>query len=88
MTKIEVEAFSLAVNSAVIRLPGRQFPGVVLQGDSLKILADLIREISTLAQSHDAAKLVDITTEASKMMESYRSVYEETLKSHQIPLPY
>ena len=37
----QLEMWSEQVNSAVVRVPGRRFPGVVVQGDSLSILFDL-----------------------------------------------
>jgi hypothetical protein len=37
----QLELWSGQVNSAVVRVPGRRFPGVVIQGDSLSILFDL-----------------------------------------------
>ena len=35
MERVEVELFSDGSNDAVVRMPGRQFPGMVVQGDSL-----------------------------------------------------
>jgi hypothetical protein len=41
MTKMEIEVYSEATNQAVVQMPGRQFPGSVIQGDSLSILYKL-----------------------------------------------
>jgi len=41
---VSAELFSDAGNAAVVRLPGRKNAGVVVQGDTLKILVDLVQE--------------------------------------------
>ena len=38
MERVEVELFTDGSNNAVVRMPGRQFPGVVVQGDSKETL--------------------------------------------------
>lgn len=39
MERKELEVFSEASNYGIVRMPGRQFPGCVVQGDSLSIMA-------------------------------------------------
>ncbi|MFF5778388.1 DUF6959 family protein [Streptomyces virginiae] len=38
MERVEAELFTDGGNDAVVRLPGRDFPGVLIQGDTLSIL--------------------------------------------------
>jgi Family of unknown function (DUF6959) len=38
MQRVEVELFTDPGNNAVVRLGGRRFPGVLIQGDTLSIL--------------------------------------------------
>lgn len=45
MERKELIVFSDSPNVAVIQVPGRQFPGSVIQGDSLAILCGLARSI-------------------------------------------
>jgi hypothetical protein len=45
MEKLELEVYSRQSNSAVIKPPGRQFPGVVIQGDSLSVLCSEALEV-------------------------------------------
>ena len=48
-----------AVNAVVIRTPVRQFPGVVIQGDSLHIIAKQVDEIARLSDgSHNSEDAV------------------------------
>ena len=56
MESIEVELFTDAGNDAVLRLPYRQFPGVLVQGDSLSILRAQVAEVSELCDAGDLAE--------------------------------
>jgi hypothetical protein len=88
MTKIEVELLSNDTNAPVICLPGRRFPGVVLQGDSLKILLGEAQEAARLSRGAGVPELVDSTQYLTELLEGYIQVYEDTMKIHNRPLPY
>ncbi|MER5537409.1 DUF6959 family protein [Streptomyces mirabilis] len=45
MECIEAELFTDGGNDAVVLLPGRRFPGVLIQGDSLHILRSDVAEV-------------------------------------------
>jgi hypothetical protein len=45
MEHVEVELYEHVPNFAVLRLPLRRFPGVLIQGDSLRILWDQARYV-------------------------------------------
>jgi hypothetical protein len=51
MNKIEVELLSDQGNGAILRLPERRFPGLLLQGDSLKNIASMAERIYALSSS-------------------------------------
>ena len=38
MERVQIELYSEASNNAIVRVPGRQFPGMVVQGDTLASL--------------------------------------------------
>ena len=88
MTKIEVESFSNTTNATVVRLPGRQFPGIVLQGDSLKILFDSASEVVQLSRGSRIPGLEDSAEEVVRLLNGYRQAYEEALRKHNQSLPY
>ena len=88
MEKIEVEAFCLVTNAAVIRVPGRRFPGIVIQGDSMSIMWALVQEIARLSCECDNEELTDTIDELMGLVTGYLSVYERTLEDHNHPLPY
>lgn len=86
MTKTEIHVLSQDRNSWVIRLPGREYPGVVIQGDSLKILFDLADEISDLAPP--SGELRESVDELRENLKTRLALYEAALKEHGITLPY
>ena len=61
--KMEVECFSTTVNAVVVRTPGRQFPGVVIQGDSLHIISTQVDEVARLSDgSHNSEDAVNFAS--------------------------
>lgn len=85
---IEVEALTEQDNYAVIRLPARTFPGVVVQGDSLSILtADVRRGLDRL-RSGNVPEGVDEVATVLQTLEGMQRSYERALAEHSIPLPY
>jgi hypothetical protein len=84
----QLEVFSEELNFAVVRMPGRRFPGCVIQGDSLSVLCGLARSIhNRLASqgddeaSEDAAELLEKLTDRLEH-------YEQVLAKHGIHLPH
>ena len=49
MTNQSVEVLSDAVNAAVVRMPGRQYPGLVVQSDKLTYLKSMAYRVAELA---------------------------------------
>ena len=49
-TEIVVELLSDAINYVVVKTPGRSFPGMVIQGDSLARLYRSAAEVCRLAK--------------------------------------
>lgn len=88
MTKLEVEVFSEQTNAAVIRMPGRKFPGIVVQGDSLKIMLESVKEIAELLQDAQIPSLAVSAEELVQLQSAYTEAYEQALKLHSYPLPY
>jgi hypothetical protein len=78
----------VGANGAVVQLPERKFPGIVVQGDSLSILVsdfeELKRNIAQKDESEIAASLHMIEHHLKERLDFYESV----LTKHGIPLPY
>ncbi len=88
MERIEIEVFSQASNAAIVRMPTRRFPGVVIQGDSLNILHQLAESVVQLAAPHDDEGLSGEAEELRDLLAGYVASYENVLKKHGIELPY
>lgn len=89
MEKIEVELFTPGGNNAVVRMPGRRFPGVLVQGDTLSTLwasaagaRELLGVPETRAEGSDQLDmLVD-------HLDEILTWYEQALDAHGIKRPY
>ncbi len=78
-----------AHNFAVVQLPGRQYPGVVVQGDSLSILINRLEDVRRALQegrSDDALAL--LSDELDEMLAPVQALYERVLAEQGIKLPY
>jgi hypothetical protein len=71
--KLEIDVLSDRSNAAVVKMPGRAFPGLVVQGDTLSILADAVRTDPV---------------EASAILDELLSHYIKVLDAERIGLPF
>jgi hypothetical protein len=74
-------------NDAVVRLPARRFPGVLIQGDSLSIIRDDVAGIVEACDQGDVGE----AREAAAILLSDLDVltrYTTALETHGIPRPY
>jgi hypothetical protein len=85
---LAVMVLSDAVNSPVIHFPGRQFPGVLVQGDSLKSMASLAAEIGTHLSVGDLEEARSAADDLAERLGSHVKLYENTLKAYGLTLPY
>lgn len=88
MYKSELEVFSDKTNQAMVRMPGRQFPGVVIQGDTLSMLYGHLKTVRDRAARTDDEKLKDGATIAFRMLDNLVRHYERVLDEHNIEIPY
>lgn len=87
MERIEAELFTDGGNDAVVSLPGRKFPGVLIQGDSLHILRSDLAELVETCERGDPA---EARNSAGLLLADIDALtrYEEALQEHEIPRPY
>jgi hypothetical protein len=88
MKKEEVEIYSDASNDAVMRHPGRIFPGSLIQGDSLFILRQYAKEAQDELARGNKENAEAALEELVEMLEGRLNHYEAVLKEHGIELPY
>lgn len=88
MEYMELEVYSQATNRAVVKMPGRHFPGLVIQGDTLSSLLYLAESI---CEKSEKTSDVDLFNESRELRDNLQQLllhYEATLSKHNIPLPY
>lgn len=82
---------SSAINAPVVQLPGRRFPAIALQGDTLFGLHQLAERIAKAAASPDlggSGELAGDAVELAEKIGAYVAIYEATLGERGLPLPY
>jgi hypothetical protein len=87
--EITVESLSGPGNFAVVRLPGRRHPGVVVQGDSLWSLRSQAYELR--ATLHESGVGQQVEEEAGLLCEALDGIiqhYERCLEENGLELPY
>ncbi|WP_406009334.1 hypothetical protein OG440_26830 [Streptomyces sp. NBC_00637] len=88
MERIEAELFTAGGNNAVVRLPGRRFPGVLVQGDSLHILRTDMAELVEACERGDLGDARDTAGLLLAGLDALLERYGAALDEHEIPLPY
>ena len=82
-----VELLTPPFNYAVVQLPGRKYPGVVFQGDSLSIHCDRAAEVARLARGSAAQDEAEwLAQELNEVLRSYIAVL--TARSIDLPFEY
>jgi DNA-binding GntR family transcriptional regulator len=83
-----VEIYSDASNLAVMRHPGRRFPGSLIQGDSLFILVDEARQLYDAVKNSGDEEIVALAEMHKNNLEDRLAEYERAMVQHGISLPY
>ena len=75
-------------NSGVVQLPGRRFPGIVMQGDTLSNVFEGAKFLlSEFKRLRDEERYFE-TLSFVEQLQGQLLHYEETLAKHDMPLPY
>jgi len=88
MERIDAELFTDGGNDAVVRLPGRRFPGVLIQGDSLHILRSDVAEVVEACERGDLADAGESAGLLLAGLDALLNRYSVALENHQIQPPY
>jgi hypothetical protein len=88
MASIQVELFGDEINANVIRTPGRKFPGIVIQGDSLSVLTSFAKSLVTSLANGEIAQASEDASELCELLNGYKSAYERALEKAGLELPY
>jgi hypothetical protein len=88
MKQIQIEVLSETLNCPIVQMPGRKYPGVVLQGDSLRILLDSAEEIRQLCNSAQNSELAIAVNSIREKLAGYVACYEQVMNEAGRDLPY
>ncbi|MFG2955864.1 DUF6959 family protein [Streptomyces sp. NPDC048291] len=88
MERIEAELFTDAGDDAVVRMPGRRFPGVLVQGDSLRILRGDVAEVLEACERGDLDEARESAGLLLANLDALLTRYEAALAEHDMPRPY
>ena len=89
MMKFEsCELLDTAGNSAVVRRFDREFPGVLIQGDTLRCILYEVEELIEEANSGDLVSINEISVVLKEKLSDMLKHYEKTLIKHNIKIPY
>lgn len=84
----EAEILSHIPNSGIVQLPGRKFPGIVIQGDTLSSLLESTRYLlAQFRELRDEERYYEVLMIAESLHAQLLH-YEETLAKRGSPLPY
>ena len=85
---VTIELLSDAINFVVLKTPGRKFPGMVIQGDSLAKLYRCAAEVCRLAKEPGDQEIIGEAGALCQELRERLAFYEKVLESHGIELPY
>jgi hypothetical protein len=84
----QVEIYSDQTNAAVMRHPGRHFPGVLIQGDTLYTLCRGADVICAAAKTRLDPDAYGEANDLRNALWAFLSHYKVVLGEHGIPLPF
>ncbi len=88
MKKEEVEIFSDATNQAVMKHPGRNYPGVLIQGDTLYSICQSLDDVCTELKCKNTEAAFDEANELRNALWGKLNHYKAVLGEHEIELPF
>ena len=86
--RIEAELYTDGSNNAVVRLPGRRFPGVLIQGDTLASLRSYLAEAQDAFTGGDIAEARESVAFVLQDLDGLLERYVRALEAHGMPLPF
>ncbi|GAB3846118.1 DUF6959 family protein [Dactylosporangium cerinum] len=88
MARVEVEMMTGQPNYAVLRLPGRRVPGVLVQGDALAVLSGEVQRALDLLREGDTAAAEEELAFAANHLSALVDGYVRVLDAAGMPLPF
>ena len=85
---MKVDLLSHGGNNAVVHMPGRRFPGVLAQGDTLASLLAWAEQTERLLQAGQQAEALEEVDGLADKLGTMLHAYEAALDGCGLPLPY
>lgn len=88
MTEEAARILSHVPNSGIVQMPGRRFPGIVMQGDTLSSVFDaVVFALKDAKVRRDEDAYYELLMFAETLQGQLQH-YEQTLSAISMPLPY
>src|SRR5687767_2010778 len=84
----QAQILSHVLNSGIVQLPGRRFPGIVMQGDTVFNLFQDARDLLTQARQRRDEDGFYAALSIAEQLQAQLRHYEETLAAQGSELPY
>ena len=88
MNSIKVNIYTEQGNNAVIKLPERSYPGVVIQGDTLLNLTKIAEEMLTEAKKASDENLIDLAEDVYFGLNDILDSLKNTVHDLELDVPY
>jgi hypothetical protein len=88
MASLSAPILAEVPNSGIVQLPGRQFPGIVVQGDSLSSMFDVLASALRSAKAQRDEEAFYSIYEVASRFQELLGAYELALKASGSRLPY
>lgn len=85
---LQAELLSPPGNYAVVQLPRRNYPGVVVQGDSLHMLKQQAQRMGRLLAAMELEEFADEIEYLTEQLSEVQRHYERVCAERNIALPY
>lgn len=82
------EVYSSASNAVIVRDPGRNFPGVLIQGDTLRTFLDDVEELENSLTTGNAGAASAVAAALRNRLRQILTHYERVLEANDQSLPY
>ena len=86
--RMEFEVYGQDVNAAVIKMPSRKYPGILVQGDSLHNMLTLIKAAEAALAAGNSEEAKDVLQEVREVISGYEVAYTNALAEHRVPPPF
>ena len=81
MTDSEITRLTTTTNAVVVQLAERQHPGVVIQGDSLANLCNLLEDAVVQLSNENYEEAKEVVNEVQELLTGYLAVYKDATKA-------